>query len=162
MLAKQRGRWHRGLIHSLWIHRSILWARSSGSLRWVGFPYYVFFEVMGPIVELVGYILIPIAYFMGFLSPLYFWAFLFLAITVGTFLSVSAVFLEEISFGLYRRWGDFAQMISVSVLENFSYRLLTLLFRLGAMVDILLGRGGWGKQERAGFNRSEPDQSKAA
>lgn len=162
MLAKQRGRWHRGLIHSLWIHRSIAWGRNSGSLRWVGYPYYVFFEVMGPVVELVGYVLIPIAYFMGFLSPLYFWAFLFLSITVGTFLSVSAVFLEELSFGLYRRWGDFAQMISIGVLENFTYRPLSLLFRLGAMVDILLGRGGWGKQERAGFNRSESDQAKAA
>jgi len=161
-LARQRGRWHRGLIHSLWLHRSLWWSRSAGSIRWIGLPYYWLFEVLAPVVELVGYILIPIAYFMGFLSPLYFWAFLFLAITSGTFLSVSAVFLEELSFGLYRRWGDFALMISVGVIENFSYRLLTLLFRLGAVVDILLGRGGWGKQERAGFNRTPPAEAKAA
>lgn len=160
-LARQRGRWHRGLIHSLWLHRSLAWGRHSGSLRWIGLPYYFFFEVMGPIVELVGYILIPIAFFMGFLSPLYFWAFLFLAITSGAFLSISAVFLEELSFGLYRSWGDFALMIGVGVLENFSYRLLTLLFRLGAVLDIILGRGGWGKQERVGFERigSTPAES---
>ena len=108
---------------------------------------------MGPLVELLGYIIIPIAYFLGFLSPVYFWAFLFLAVTSGAFLSISAVFLEELSFGLYRSWGDFALMIGVGVLENFSYRILTLFFRLGAMVDIILGRGGWGKQERAGFDR---------
>jgi cellulose synthase/poly-beta-1,6-N-acetylglucosamine synthase-like glycosyltransferase len=161
-LARQRGRWHRGLIHSLWLHRSLWWSRNAGSLRVIGLPYYWFFEVMGPLVELTGYILIPIAYFMGFLSPLYFWAFLFLSIASGTFLSVSAVFLEELSFGLYRRWGDFALMISVGVIENFSYRLLTLLFRLGALLDILLGRGGWGKQERAGFNRTPPAEAKAA
>ena len=46
-------------------------------------------------------------------------------------------------------------MIGVGVLENFSYRILTLFFRLGAMVDIILGRGGWGKQERAGFDSIE-------
>jgi cellulose synthase/poly-beta-1,6-N-acetylglucosamine synthase-like glycosyltransferase len=161
-LARQRGRWHRGLIHSLWLHRSIGWTRGAGSLRFIGLPYYWFFEVMGPLVELLGYVLIPIAYFLGFLSPLYFWAFLFLSITSGTFLSVSAVFLEELSFGLYRRWGDFALMISVGVIENFSYRLLTLLFRLGALVDILLGRGGWGKQERAGFHRTPKAEAKAA
>ena len=161
-LARQRGRWHRGLIHSLWIHKGLLWKRGAGSLRWVGYPYYTFFEVLGPVVEVVGYILIPIAYFMGFLSPLYFWAFLFLAVTSGTFLSVSAVFLEELSFGLYRRWGDFALMIGIGVLENFSYRLLTLLFRLGAMLDIILGRGGWGRQERTGFNRSHHTEAKAA
>jgi cellulose synthase/poly-beta-1,6-N-acetylglucosamine synthase-like glycosyltransferase len=161
-LARQRGRWHRGLIQSLWLHRSLWWGRNAGSLRLIGLPYYWFFEVLGPLVELLGYILIPIAYFMGFLSPVYFWAFIFLSVTSGTFLSISAVFLEELSFGLYRRWGDFALMISVGVIENFSYRLLTLLFRLGAVVDILLGRGGWGKQERAGFNRTPPAEAKAA
>src|SRR2546426_252990 len=160
-VASQRGRWHRGLIHSLWLHRSLGWGRHSGSLRFIGLPYYVLFEVMGPLVELLGYILIPIAFFMGFLSPVYFWAFLFLAITSGAFLSISAVFLEEVSFGLYRSWGDFALMIGVGVLENFSYRLLTLLFRLGAVLDIILGRGGWGKQERAGFDSigSSPAQA---
>ncbi len=156
-LARQRGRWHRGLIHSLWLHRSLVWGKHSGSLRWIGMPYYFFFEFMGPIVELVGYIIIPIAYFLGFLSPIYFWAFLFLAVTSGAFLSISAVFLEELSFGLYRSWGDFAQMVGIGVLENFSYRILTLFFRLGAVVDMILGRGGWGKQERAGFGgRAKP------
>ena len=81
---------------------------------------------------------------------------LFLAVTSGAFLSISSVFLEELSFGLYRSWGDFAQMVGIGVLENFSYRILTLFFRLGALVDIILGRGGWGKQERAGFGRAKP------
>jgi len=154
-LAAQRGRWHRGLVHSLWLHRSIFWEKRSGSLRWLGMPYYVLFELLGPVIEVVGYVVLPIAYFMGFLSPLYFWAFLFLSVTSGAFLSISAVFLEELSFGLYRSWGDFALMIAIGVIENFTYRIVTLFFRLGAMVDILLGRGGWGKQERAGFGRAE-------
>ena len=155
-LARQRNRWHRGLIHSLWLHKSLLWGKHSGSLRWIGLPYYFFFEFMGPIVELVGYVLIPICYFLGILSPVFFWAFLFLSVTSGAFLSISSVFLEELSFGLYRSWGDFAQMVGIGVLENFSYRILTLFFRLGALVDIILGRGGWGKQERAGFGRAKP------
>jgi cellulose synthase/poly-beta-1,6-N-acetylglucosamine synthase-like glycosyltransferase len=155
-LARQRSRWHRGMVHSLWSHKSLIWGKHSGTLRWIGMPYYFFFEFLGPIVELVGYIIIPIAYFMGFLDPLYFWAFLFLAVTSGAFLSISAVFLEELSFGLYRSWGDFAQLVAIGVLENFSYRILTLLFRLGALVDMLLGRGGWGKQERSSFGRTKP------
>ena len=155
-LARQRNRWHRGLMQSLWLHKSILWRRHSGSLRWIGMPYYILFEHLGPIVELVGYILIPIAYFLGFLSPLWFWAFLFLSVTSGAFLSVSAVLLEELSFGLYRSWGDFALMIAIGIIENFSYRILTLFFRLGAVLDMILGRGGWGRQERTDFGRARP------
>jgi hypothetical protein len=47
-------------------------------------------------------------------------------------------------------------MVAIGILENFSYRILTLLFRLGALVDMLLGRGGWGKQERSNFGRTKP------
>ncbi len=154
-LARQRGRWHRGLVHSLWLHRSILWERKSGSLRWIGMPYYLLFEMLAPVIELIGYIVLPLAYLMGVISPLHFWAFLFLSVTAGAFLSISAVLLEERSFGLYRTWGDFAMMIAIGVIDNVTYRLLTLSFRLGAMVDILLGRGGWGKQERTGFERAQ-------
>jgi cellulose synthase/poly-beta-1,6-N-acetylglucosamine synthase-like glycosyltransferase len=155
-LARQRGRWHRGLVHSLWLHRSIMFENTSGSLRWVGMPYYILFEMLAPVIELLGYIILPIAYMLGVISPLHFWAFLFLSITAGAFLSIAAVLLEERSFGLYRSWGDFAMMIALGVIDNVTYRLLTLFFRLGAMVDILLGRGGWGKQERAGFERQAP------
>jgi cellulose synthase/poly-beta-1,6-N-acetylglucosamine synthase-like glycosyltransferase len=152
-LAQQRGRWHRGLIESLWLHRSIWWGKHSGSLRWIGMPYYTLCEVFAPIIEFIGYVILPIAFFLGFLSPLYFWTFLFLALTTGTLLSIAAVFLEEVSFGLYRKWEDFFVMIAVAILEHFTYRILTLFFRLGAMIDILLGRRGWGKQERTGFGQ---------
>jgi cellulose synthase/poly-beta-1,6-N-acetylglucosamine synthase-like glycosyltransferase len=152
-LANQRGRWHRGLVHSLWLHRSIWWEKRSGSLRWLGMPYYFLFEMLGPVVEFVGYIVLPIAFFMGFLSPLYFWTFLFLSVTSGAFLSICAVFLEELSFRLYRSWDDFFIMIAIAVLENFTYRLLTLVFRVGATVGIVFGRRGWGTQNRQGFGR---------
>jgi len=155
-LARQRGRWHRGLVHSLWLHRSLLWERTAGSLRWIGMPYYILFEMLAPVIELLGYIILPIAYVLNLISPVHFWAFLFLSVTAGAFLSISAVLLEERSFGLYRSWGDFCMMVAISVIENVTFRLVTLAFRLGAMVDILLGRGGWGKQERAGFERSSP------
>ena len=159
-LWRQRRRWHRGLIHSLWLHKSILWEKNSGSLRWIGMPYYILFEMLGVMVELLGYILIPIAFFLGFLSPLYFWGFLFLAVSSGAFLSIASVFLEELSFGLYRSWGDFALMIAIASIENFTYRPITVFFRLGATLDILMGRGGWGKQERAGFGRAEAAPAK--
>ena len=48
-------------------------------------------------------------------------------------------------------------MIAIGIIENFSYRILTLFFRLGAVLDMILGRGGWGKQERAGFGRTRAE-----
>ena len=147
-LSRQRNRWHRGLIQSLTRNMGMLLNPRYGSIGFVGMPYYFFFEMLGPLVEFVGYLLIPLAYFLGILSITYLLTFLLLAIAAGTLLSTLAVLLEEASFGLYREWGDFARMMSLAMFENFGYRQLTLLFRVKATLDFLLRKRDWGKTKR--------------
>ncbi len=147
-LARQRNRWHRGLIQSLTQNIKMLLNPGYGSVGFVGMPYYFFFEMLGPIVEFVGYLLIPLGYFLGILSLTYLVVFLFLAVAAGTLLSTLAVLLEEASFGLYRGWDDFARMMSLALFENFGYRQLTVLLRVKASVDFLFGRKDWGKTKR--------------
>jgi len=147
-LSCQRNRWHRGLMQSVSRNMGMLFNPRYGSVGVMGMPYYFFFEMMGPLVEFIGYLLIPLAYFLGILSITYLITFLLLAIAAGTFLSTLAVLLEEASFGLYREWGDFARLMSLAMFENFGYRQLTLLFRVRATFDFLLGKKHWGKTKR--------------
>jgi UDP-N-acetylmuramyl pentapeptide phosphotransferase/UDP-N-acetylglucosamine-1-phosphate transferase len=109
--------------------------------------------MLGPIVELIGYLLIPLGYFLGILSLTYFVTFLLLAIAAGTLLSTLAVLLEEASFGLYKGWGDFARMMSLALFENFGYRQLTVLFRVKATIDFMFGRKDWAKTKRESDTR---------
>jgi cellulose synthase/poly-beta-1,6-N-acetylglucosamine synthase-like glycosyltransferase len=152
-LARQRNRWHRGLIQSISQNIKMLFNPKYGSVGFVGMPYYFFFEMLGPIVELIGYLLIPLGYFLGILSLTYFVTFLLLAIAAGTLLSTLAVLLEEASFGLYKGWGDFARMMSLALFENFGYRQLTVLFRVKATIDFMFGRKDWAKTKRESDTR---------
>jgi len=147
-LSRQRNRWHRGLIQCVARNTRMLLNPWYGSVGMFAMPYYFLFEVLGPVVEFIGYLLIPLAYFLGVLSITYLITFLLLAVAAGTFLSTLAVLLEEASFGLYREWGDFARLMSLAMFENFGYRQLTLLFRVKATLDFLLGRKDWGKTKR--------------
>lgn len=151
-LWRQRSRWHRGLMSCILNNKRVLFNPRYGGLGFVGMPYYFFFEMFGPAVELLGYILIPIAGIAGVLQSIYFFLFLALAIGAGTMLSMLAVLMEELSFGLYRRWRDLGKMFLLAFLENFGYRQITLVMRLGASLEYVLGREDWGRHEREDFN----------
>ncbi|MCP3981099.1 MAG: glycosyltransferase family 2 protein [bacterium] len=154
-LSRQRTRWHRGLLHTLWTNRGMLFNPKYGSIGWFAFPYFFLFEMLGPFVEILGYVAVVLAYLLGILNTEYFVLFLTVSILYGIFLSISAILLEEISFRRYPRWLDVSKLILFSIVENFGYRQMLSLFKIRGFVDLLLRRRTWGRMERKGFQASE-------
>lgn len=154
MLGRQRNRWQRGLIETLSIHRNMMLNPKYGVVGIFAFPYFVFFEMLSPVVELAGYIVAPISFALGIVDLTFFGLFMTVAILVGVVLSTMSVVLEEISFRRYPGVSDIAKLVAASILENFGYRQLTLLWRLKGTWDYLRGKTAWGKMERKGFARN--------
>lgn len=154
ILERQRNRWQRGALQVLTFHRSLIGNPRYGTVGLLAMPYYLIFEVLGPIVELVGYLITILATALGLLN----WQFaelLFLtAIVYGCLISVAAVLLEEMSFRRYARLTDLLRLVLFAVLENFGYRQLTLWWRLEGTIDFLLNRQSWGTMTRKGFARA--------
>ena len=144
----------RGLIDSLWIHRKMMLNPRYGIVGLLGFPYFVFLEVLAPIVELSGYIIIPLSYAFGVLDLTFFALFLTVAILLGAILSTSSVVLEELSFRRYPKTSDLLKLISVGLLENIGYRQLSSWWRLMGTLDYLRGQTTWGRMERKGFAKT--------
>jgi cellulose synthase/poly-beta-1,6-N-acetylglucosamine synthase-like glycosyltransferase len=155
VLARQRNRWHRGLLQSLWRHRGMMLNPRFGVIGTIALPYFVLFETLGPFIEILGYLMIGLSWYLGLLNLDFFLLFLIFAIFFGVFLSVAAVLLEEISFRRYPGWEHLAMLVIVAVLENFGYRQILSLFKVKAFWDFLLRRRAWGRMEREGF-RPEP------
>ncbi|MGH9750617.1 MAG: glycosyltransferase [Candidatus Polarisedimenticolia bacterium] len=156
VLARQRNRWHRGLLQSLWHHRRMLLNPRYGVIGMIGLPYFFLFEMLGPFVELLGWIAVPLAWWMGLLNIDYFLLFLMLAIFFGVFLSVAAVLLEEISFRRYPGWEHLGVLVIAGVLENFGYRQVLAIFKAKAFFDFLRRRRAWGRMDREGFRPARP------
>lgn len=154
VLARQRNRWHRGLLMSLWRHKRMLFNPRYGVIGTLALPYFLLFEMLGPFVEILGYIVVPLAYLLGLLNLDFFLLFLVLAIFFGVFLSVAAVLLEEISFRRYPGWEHLALLVIAGVVENFGYRQVLAIFKVKAFFDFLLRRKTWGRMEREGFRKA--------
>ncbi len=151
VLGRQRDRWQRGLIETLWRHRVMLFNPRYGRIGMLAFPYFTFLEMLAPVIEVTGYFTFAIAALLGRLAPVYAVAFLTLAIGLGIGLSITAVVLEELGFRRYPKRRDLYQLLWLAIAENFGYRQLTTLWRLRGIISVLRKTKSWGGMERQGF-----------
>jgi cellulose synthase/poly-beta-1,6-N-acetylglucosamine synthase-like glycosyltransferase len=156
VLHRQRERWHRGLIGTMWTHRTMLFNPRYGSIGMLAVPFYVFGEMLAPVVELVGWLALLIGLALGAVDPQFALLFFFVAIGYGTILSIWAVVLEEFSFKRYQRRRDFWILLGFALIEGLGYRQLTVLYRLQGFWKHLRGVESWGKMTREGFGAKKP------
>lgn len=157
VLARQRERWHRGLIGTMISHRRMLLNPRYGATGMIAMPYFVFGELLAPVVEVTGYVLTIAGSLIGAISWQFGLLFLFVAVGYGTLLSVWAVVLEEVSFRRYRRWSDFLRLLAFAAIEGFGFRQMTVWFRLQAFWKYFLGVKSWGAMTRQGFASTKPE-----
>lgn len=156
-LHRQRTRWQRGLGESLMMNRALLFHPRGGAAGWLAFPFMLVFEWLGPLIELAGYAFLLVAAALGLVSLPATAVFLSVAVGFGLLLSVSALFLEEMSFHVYTRAGDTLRLLLAAALENFGYRQLVSLWRLMGFFAGLRGRRArWGEMTRRGSWQRPP------
>lgn len=147
-LGRQRERWHRGLIRTLVRNVRMLGNPRYGRIGLVAFPFFTVGEMLAPLVEVIGYVIVFLGIWLHILNWDY--ALLFAALSLGymMMLSVWAVMLEEFTYRVYPRTRDFFRLILYALLEPFGYRQLTLYWRLKAFWKVLIGDRSWGRQKR--------------
>ena len=151
VLARQRERWHRGLIGTLWEHRQMILNPRYGRIGMITMPFYLFGELVAPIVELVGWIMLIVGLSIGVVDWTFAALFVAVAVGFGSLLSVWAVVLEELSFRRYLRRADFWRLLWFALVEGIGYRQMTVLFRLHAFWKFARGVETWGRMTREGF-----------
>jgi hypothetical protein len=126
-----------------------------GVLGLVAFPFFVVFEVVGPLVQIAAAPVAVVGCAAGVLSTSFLLAFMLVAGGVSVVLSLAALSLEELGFRRYLRRRDGIRMVVLAVVENVGYRQLVDLWRVGAVVDLVRGRREWGEMPRVGLSRGE-------
>lgn len=153
-LRNQRVRWQRGLAESLWSNIGLMFNRRGGTPGWVAFPFMLLFEFLGPLIEVVGYVSMIVLALIGLVQLEVFLVFLAAAVGMGILLSVNAMLLEELSFGLFTKPSQQLRLFVVAVLENFGYRQMNSMWRFSGTLGWLFSRNkkrhSWGQINRDG------------
>jgi cellulose synthase/poly-beta-1,6-N-acetylglucosamine synthase-like glycosyltransferase len=146
----QRANSQRGLMETLLRHRGMIGRQRYGRVGMVALPGFLLFELISPLVELSGYLLLPLLWVNGILSLSLASTFFVVSVIYAALISVLAVLLEDLAFRRYSRIGDLARLLLAAVLENFGFRQLTVWWRVQAFAEYLRGDLSWSAMERRG------------
>lgn len=150
-LRRQRRRWHRGCLETLLIHRRMLMNPRYGAVGLVALPAMLVFEVLGPMIELSGYVVSAAALLAGRLSLVGFLLFLALSVLYGLLLTLGGIALEDASVSPRATWMDLRRVLLFSLGESLGYRQLMLFWRMEGFWQ-LIRKAEWGAMERKGFS----------
>lgn len=156
VLGRQRNRWQRGLLETLWKHRKMWFNPKYGRVGLFSMPYFIFFEALAPIIEVAGYVVFVWSLWSHSINTPFAILFIYVALLLGVLNSVVSVVLQEISGHRYQGFKAWGLLLFTAVIENFGYRQMTVWWRLTGTIDWLRGKDGWGHMTRKGIGPQPP------
>ncbi|MCJ8152714.1 sulfatase-like hydrolase/transferase [Chryseobacterium sp. SSA4.19] len=154
ILKKQRNRWMRGTMETLWKHRKMMFNRKYGKLGMVSLPYWFFFEFLGPLVEFLGYIIFIIFLLLGIINWQFFFILFALVISMGFLYSIYGILVDLVSYQVYTKRKDFLSLIGTAFSEPFYFHPIVVKAGVNGFIDYFKKSHGWGEMTRQGFNQS--------
>ncbi len=152
ILGRQRNRWTRGTIDTIFLHRKIFFNPKYGFMGMVSHPYWVFFEWLAPVIEVFGilyFIIIAILgepnwpYFMVMICFVYFFAITF---------SIYAILFDHLVYHRYKKRKMIIKLILTAWIEPILYHPLVVYWGIRGNIDYFIRRKKtWGKMTRTGF-----------
>jgi hypothetical protein len=147
-LRVQRVRWHVGLLDNLRLHWRMVGRSRFGAVVLLSLPYTILFEVLWPILQITGYVLVVIMIVFDLVAWEYAIALLLIVLLLTQLQTAGAILTEEIGFGRYRR-RDLVLIGGWALFETFWYQPLSAIWRVWATLLWLFGRRpGWGQIPR--------------
>lgn len=159
ILKKQRNRWMRGTIETLWKHRKMMFNPKYGRLGMVSLPYWFFFEFLGPLVEFFGYFVFVVFLLFGIISWPFFFTLFSLVIAFGILYSIYAILLDLMSHQVYTKRKDLLTLIGTAILEPFFFHGKVVMAGVSGFRDYFRKKQGWGDMKRQGFQQSQEYKS---
>lgn len=151
VLGRQRDRWHRGLAQTLWTYRSSILNPRDRALGVVVYPYFLFVELLAPVIEAVGLAAVVLGLLLGAVDIQFAIAFFLVAYAFGVLLTLLAILFDTSTSHPPPTTPDLLRLGLWAVLEPLGYRQLTVWWRLRGLFGALRGRQDWGVMTRRGF-----------
>lgn len=146
-LVKQRARWQRVLLESVWAYRRMSFNRRYGTVGLIGLPYNILFEALSPLMQLLSLMLLLAMFALGILDVVACMAILTFAALIVAAPSMLAILIDNRQHRDYRL-RDILVMSLYSLLDLLLFKPIMLIAGLKGSIDFMKGRKGWDKFDR--------------
>lgn len=152
ILARQRNRWMRGTMETLWKHRRLMFNPKYGKLGTISLPYWLTFEFLGPLIEFTGYLFFIVLFLLGLINWMIFIILLALVSALGILFSVYAILVDLLSEQVYTKRKDLTRLFATAFVEPLYFHPIVLKSGVQGFVDYFKKSHLWGDMKRQGFS----------
>lgn len=150
-LGRQRNRWMRGTMDTLRLHKQMLFNPRYKSVGMLGYPYWMIFEWLAPLLEFSGMFYFVVLAFTGDINWNYVAVLLTFVYMFAVSMSAWAIFLEAFTFHKYDKPSHIASFLLTAMIEPLIFHPMAVWWGVRGNIDYIRGVSAWGAQERKGF-----------
>ncbi len=147
-LMKQRRRWHLGLLQCMTRYRFMCCRPRYGLVGSVSYLYYLLYELISPIIEVIGLGVTVAAGFAGQLNAPFMIRFYLLFALYGAILTITAFFQRIYTQNLHVTRQDIFRACFMCLVENVFFRFVLDYVRFMAFIGYGKNKNQWGSIKR--------------
>lgn len=156
ILIRQRTRWARGLIQTLYLHRKMFFNPKYGKTGFLILPFFLIFEFLVPIIELLGIIAMVIIFLNKSLN---FYNLAIIGFSVYIFyilITLISILIDDLLYKSYANYKELIVLILMVMIEPFVYHPLSVYASLkGYWFFFRQKEQKWGVMVRKGFTTTQ-------
>jgi len=156
IFIRQRVRWARGLAQTLYIHKDMFFKPKYGRTGFLSLPYFLFFEFLVPILELIG-VIVLIIYLL--LWNINFELFFYMTLAIYLFyliITIISIFLDELLYKNYASLKELLILIVMAIIEPFVFHPVALFASLkGFWYFFKQKEHSWGNMQKQGVSKTK-------
>ncbi len=162
ILGRQRNRWTRGTIDTLFLHKYLFFNPKFGIMGMLSFPYWVFFEWLAPIIETAGILYFILIALFGYPNWSFFSVTLFFVYIFSVSFSTYAILFDHLIFHRYTKRSMIFKLLITSWIEPFFYHPMVTYWALRGNWDYFIHKKkAWGSMTRQGFSNEKAEKEAA-
>jgi poly-beta-1,6-N-acetyl-D-glucosamine synthase len=117
----QRNKWQRGMLRSALKYKSVFLNPRYGYTGMIVFPAYLTFDIMGPVIEFISYILLILTLTMNLFSLQIILWFLLFAWGYIVLMTIASFYLNLTTFNIFKKYA-MLRAVGLVTLEMFGFR----------------------------------------
>ncbi len=121
VFLRQRIRWGRGLIQTLFLHKNMFFNPKYGMTGLLVIPFFFLFEFLVPIVELLGLIYIVVGLFFGIINLQFLLLITILVYFFYLLITIISILIDDSLYKSYYSYKDLITLIGMAMIEPIVY-----------------------------------------
>ncbi|WP_223681564.1 sulfatase-like hydrolase/transferase [Flavobacterium hibisci] len=153
VFIRQRVRWSRGLVETLFLHKNMFFNPKYQRTAFLIFPYFLFFEFLIPILEVIGAIVLILCFIFfheDYVNFIYLTLTVYFFYIIVTFISI---LLDDVIYKNYANAKEIIILVLMAIIEPFCYHPICVYASLKGYYNFFsLKEQSWGNMKRQGFD----------